>query len=227
MNATDFETPTRDSYDAIAQTYADWVSAELTAKPHDRAVLAPSPSSSSPPATPRRSTSGAVPAGSPLSSPASARCDRPRPLPRDDRPGHAPLLRPRLHHRVDDVPAYPENSFSGALAWYSLIHIPDETLDRVIAEAARVLRPGGLFQLAFQLGDTVDHFSDLAGHEVDLDFHRRSIDDVLTVLTAHGFSLVTRMEREPDTHGRYPESTPQGYLLVRLDADDRLGEDHY
>ncbi|MGO1313408.1 MAG: class I SAM-dependent methyltransferase, partial [Brevibacterium aurantiacum] len=33
------ECATRASYDAIAETYTDWISAELTAKPHDRAVL--------------------------------------------------------------------------------------------------------------------------------------------------------------------------------------------
>lgn len=228
MNATDFETPTRDSYDAIAQTYTDWVSAELTAKPHDRAVLgafAELVLATGHPETidlgcgPGRITAfltglGLDATGLDLSPEMIAQATR---------------LYSDLGFTTGSMTClpYPENSFSGALAWYSLIHIPDETLDRVIAEAARVLRPGGLFQLAFRLGDTVDHFSNLAGHDVDLDFHRRSIDDVLTVLTAHGFSLVTRMEREPDTHGRYPESTPQGYLLVRLEAGDNLGEDHY
>ncbi|WP_453984101.1 class I SAM-dependent methyltransferase [Brevibacterium casei] len=228
MNATDFETPTRESYDAIAQTYTDWVSAELTAKPHDRAVLgafAELVLATGHPETidlgcgPGRITAfltglGLDATGLDLSPEMIAQATR---------------LYSDLGFTTGSMTClpYPENSFSGALAWYSLIHIPDETLDRVIAEAARVLRPGGLFQLAFQLGDTVDHVSDLAGHDVDLDFHRRSIDDVLTVLSAHGFSLVTRMEREPDTHGRYPESTPQGYLLVRLEAGDNLGEDHY
>lgn len=228
MNATDFETPTRDSYDAIAQTYTDWVSAELTAKPHDRAVLgafAELVLATGHPETidlgcgPGRITAfltglGLDATGLDLSPEMIAQATR---------------LYSDLGFTTGSMTClpYPENSFSGALAWYSLIHIPDETLDRVIAEAARVLRPGGLFQLAFQLGDTVDHVSDLAGHEVDLDFHRRSIDDVLTVLTAHGFSLVTRMEREPDTNGRYPESTPQGYLLVHLETTDRLGEDQY
>ncbi|WP_262776760.1 hypothetical protein [Brevibacterium permense] len=69
--------------------------------------------------------------------------------------------------------------------------------------------------MAFQLGDRVDHFSDLAGFDVDLDFHRRSIDDVFTALEPHGFIPATRLEREPDRTGRFPETTRQGYLLVR------------
>lgn len=228
MSTADYETPTRDSYDAIAQAYTDWVSAELTAKPHDRAVLGAfaelvlatgHTEAIDLGCGPGRITAfltglGLDATGLDLSPEMIAQASQ---------------LYSDLSFTTGSMTClpYPENSFSGALAWYSLIHIPDDRLDRVIAEAARVLRPGGYFQLAFQLGDWVDHFSDLAGYDVDLDFHRRSIDDVVAVLTAHGFSLVTRMEREPDTAGRYPESTPQGYVLVRLETSDRLGEDHY
>ena len=37
--SSDRERATRDSYDAIAEAYADWIADELTARPHDRAVL--------------------------------------------------------------------------------------------------------------------------------------------------------------------------------------------
>src|SRR5690606_6461182 len=126
-------------------------------------------------------------------------------------------LYPTLPFDVGSMTALPyaDDSFSGLVAWYSTIHIPDEEPSTVFAEAARALRPGGWVPLALQLGERVDHLSELAGFEDDLDFHRRSIDDVLTALAPHGFVPATRLEREPDRVGRFPETTGQGYLLVR------------
>ena len=228
MNASDYVTATRTSYDAIAKTYTDWVSAELTAKPHDRAVLGAfaelvlatgHPETLDLGSGPGRITAfltglGLDATGLDLSPEMIAA---------------ARSLYSDLEFTTGSMTClpYPASSFSGLVAWYSIIHIPDDDLDQVFAEAARVLRAGGYFQLAFQLGDSVEHFSDLAGFDVDLDFHRRSLGDVLERLRPHGFSPVTRLECEPDAAGRFPESTRQGYLLVRRDSADRLGEDHY
>lgn len=213
------ETATRASYDAIAETYTDWIAAELTAKPHDRAVLGAFSElvlSTGHSETleigcgPGRITAflaalGVSPTGLDLSPAMIAIAQT-----------HYPTME-FTTGSMASLP-YPGDSFSGLVAWYSIIHVPDESLHTVFAEAARVLRPGGWFQLAFQLGDRVDHQSEAAGHDVDLDFHRRSIDAVLVSLHAHGFTPVTRLEREPDRAGRFPEATRQGYLLVRLGA---------
>ncbi|AOP53817.1 MAG: class I SAM-dependent methyltransferase [Brevibacterium aurantiacum] len=211
------ECATRASYDAIAETYTDWISAELTAKPHDRAVLGAFSElvlSTGHSETleigcgPGRITAflaalGLSPSGLDLSPAMIAQATR---------------LYPNLDFTTGSMTALPnlDNSVSGLVAWYSIIHIPDESLPTVFAEAARVLRPGGWFQLAFQLGDRVDHQAQAAGFDVDLDFHRRSIEQVLTIAEDHGFTPVTRIEREPDRSGPFPESTRQGYLLVRL-----------
>lgn len=213
------ETATRVSYDAIAETYTDWIAAELTAKPHDRAVLGAFSElvlSTGHSETleigcgPGRITAflaalGLTPTGLDLSPAMIAQASQ---------------LYPNLAFTTGSMTALPnlDNSVSGLVAWYSIIHVPDESLDTVFAEAARVLRPGGWFQLAFQLGDRVDHQAQAAGFDVDLDFHRRSLDQVLTILHQHGFVPVTRLEREPDRGGQFPESTRQGYLLVRLEA---------
>lgn len=221
------EAATRASYDAIAETYTSWIADELTAKPHDRAVLGAF--SELVLATgdsqtleigcgPGRITAflaalGLTPTGLDLSPAMIALAAR-----------HYPTF----DFATGTMTALPygDDSFSGLLAWYSIIHVPDESLDTVFAEAARVLRPGGLFQLAFQLGDRIDHQSEAAGFAVDLDFHRRSIDQVLTVLAGHGFVPVARLEREPDRAGQFPEATRQGYLLVRLDPTATAHLDH-
>ncbi|AMT93979.1 methyltransferase [Brevibacterium linens] len=210
------EAATRDSYNAIAQTYTDWVADELTAKPHDRAVLGAFSELVLGTGSAEVLDIGCGPGR--ITSFLAALGLTPRGL--DLSPTMVDLaqgLYPTLGFDVGSMTALPyaDDSFSGLVAWYSTIHVPDDALALSFAEAARVLRPGGWFQLAFQLGDRIDHVSDLAGFSVDLDFHRRSIDDVLTALEPHGFSPVTRLEREPDRAGPFPEATRQGYLLVR------------
>lgn len=210
------EAATRDSYNAIAQTYTDWVADELTAKPHDRAVLGAFSELVLGTGSAEVLDIGCGPGR--ITSFLAALGLTPRGL--DLSPAMVDLaqgLYPTLGFDVGSMTALPyaDDSFSGLVAWYSTIHVPDDALALSFAEAARVLRPGGWFQLAFQLGDRIDHVSDLAGFSVDLDFHRRSIDDVLTALEPHGFSPVTRLEREPDRAGPFPEATRQGYLLVR------------
>lgn len=209
----------RTSYDAIAEVYTDWIANELTAKPHDRAILGAFSElvlSTGGAETleigcgPGRITAflaalGLTPTGLDISPGMIAMAER-----------HYPNL-DFILGSMTSLP-YADDSFVGVVAWYSIIHIPDEHLDTVFAEAARILAPGGWFQLAFQLGDRVDHFSDMAGFDVDLDFHRRSISSVLAALEPHGFAPVTRLEREPDRAGQFPEATRQGYLLVRLES---------
>src|SRR5699024_8047816 len=147
------ERPTRDSYDAIAEAYADWIADELTARPHDRAVLGAFSelvlSTESAEVLdigcgPGRITAflaalGLSPSGLDL-SPAMV--------------GLARDLYPNLDFDIGTMSALPHSdaSFAGLVAWYSIIHIPDDELAVVFAEAARILRPGGWFQLAFQLG---------------------------------------------------------------------------
>ncbi len=216
-----YQTATRSSYDAIAADYTAWIADELTAKPYDRAVLGAF--SELVLATggaetleigcgPGRITAflaalGLDAAGLDLSPAMIALAGR---------------HHPGLDFTVGSMTSLPHGSGSlaGVVAWYSIIHVPDADLDTVFAEVARVLRPGGWFQLAFQLrsdppDDPVEHFSALAGIEVDLHFHRRSIAEVASRLGDHGFTPSARIEREPDQHGRFPERTRQGYLLVR------------
>jgi hypothetical protein len=42
---------------------------------------------------------------------------------------------------------------AGLLAFWSLIHIPDETVPAVFGQFRRVLRPGGLLLIGFHVGD--------------------------------------------------------------------------
>jgi SAM-dependent methyltransferase len=43
-------------------------------------------------------------------------------------------------------------SVAGVLAWFSLIHVPDDEVPAVVAHFHRVLRPGGVLLLGFHVG---------------------------------------------------------------------------
>ncbi|WP_431198133.1 class I SAM-dependent methyltransferase [Leifsonia xyli] len=63
---------------------------------------------------------------------------------------------PELRFEVGSMAAlpFPDGALAGALAWYSIIHTPEERQDALFAEFARVTRPGGALLLAFQAGRT-------------------------------------------------------------------------
>lgn len=58
-----------------------------------------------------------------------------------------------------DLP-FPDETFGGVLAWYSLIHLPPADMPAAFGELARVLRPGGTLCLGFfhgPDGESFDH----------------------------------------------------------------------
>jgi ubiquinone/menaquinone biosynthesis C-methylase UbiE len=102
-------------------------------------------------------------------------------------------------------------SLAGALAWYSIIHTPDDRQPALFAEFARVIRPGGWLLLAFQVGDEVVHLSHAYGHDLSLDTRRQRPERIAKVLDAAGFDEFARTVRAADA----PEKSPQAYVLAR------------
>lgn len=78
---------------------------------------------------------------------------------------------------------FPDGHFSGAASFTMLHHMPSATLqDRLFAEVARVLRPGG----AFALGDNLASPELEAGHEGDT-YNPVDPDSLPERLAAAGF----------------------------------------
>lgn len=110
----------------------------------------------------------------------------------------------------------PDAWAGGVCAWYSVIHIPDDRLPAVFAEFHRVLIPGGVALLAFQVGDRPRHLTEAFDERVDLLFHRRRPEAVAQLLEDAGLPVHAQLVREPLGDG--VESTPQGYLIARKPA---------
>jgi SAM-dependent methyltransferase len=127
---------------------------------------------------------------------------------------------PALRFEVGSMLALdlPDGGLGGVLAWYSVIHIPDEQLAAAFAEFRRVLAPGGYLQLGFQVGDEPVHRTQALGHAICLDFHQRQPDQVARRLAGAGLEVRARLLREPETGGDFPERTQQAFLLARKAA---------
>ena len=132
-------------------------------------------------------------------------------------PGMISLARrshPGLHFAVGTSHQLPVQSgtLGGLFAWYSLIHDAPDLLAPIIAEFARVLRPGGWLLTAFQAGDgqRIDR-SSAYGRSVTMTNYRHDADRVSELLEDHGFRTHARLSRAAEG----TEKSPQSILLAQ------------
>ncbi len=89
--------------------------------------------------------------------------------------------------------ALADASMTGLVAWYSLIHIPDDEISSVFAHFKRVLRPGGALLLSFHVGDESQLKTQGYGeHPMKVYVHRRRHDQMTAWLNNAGFAVETR-----------------------------------
>jgi ubiquinone/menaquinone biosynthesis C-methylase UbiE len=102
-------------------------------------------------------------------------------------------------------------TLGGVLSYYSIIHVALERRREVLAEFCRVLAPGGMLMLVFQVGDERGHRTDFHGTPVSVDWYRQQPDDLAELLREAGFAPWTTAVRAPGGS----EKTAQGYILAR------------
>ncbi|SCE83256.1 Methyltransferase domain-containing protein [Micromonospora coriariae] len=195
MNDDDWLADTRTSYDTVATSYADLLRNFLAETPYERAMLAlfaelVHAGGGGPVADvgcgPGRITAhlhglGIDAFGVDL-SPGMIE------VARRDHPG----LRFEVGSMTDLDLA--DASVAGLVAWYSLIHIPDDQVGSVFAHFRRVLRPGGLLLLSFHVGDeTRLKTQGYGGHPMKVHVHCRQIGKVAGWLRGSGFAVEAQM----------------------------------
>ncbi|MEO3772969.1 class I SAM-dependent methyltransferase [Micromonospora sp. B9E7] len=103
-----------------------------------------------------------------------------------------------------------DGSVAGLIAWYSLIHIPDDQLGTVFAHFRRVVRPGGPLLLGFHVGDeTTLKTQGYGGHPMKVNVHRRQPAQMAAWLRTSGFRV------ESQTTLTSPESKLGGIVFGR------------
>ncbi|MET8089613.1 class I SAM-dependent methyltransferase [Micromonospora sp. NPDC005220] len=184
-------TATRTSYDTVAVSYAHLVRDLLAEAPHERTALA--------------SFAELVldAGGGPV---ADVGCGTGRITAHlhtlgidafgiDLSPGMIDVARrdhPELRFEVGSMTdlALADGSVAGLVAWYSLIHIPDDRIGVVFAHFRRVVRPGGPLLLGFHVGDeTTLKTEGYGGHPMNVHVHRRQPAQVAAWLRQGGFTI--------------------------------------
>jgi SAM-dependent methyltransferase len=211
MNADGWLEDTRTSYDTVAVSYADQVRDRLDGAPYLRSALAlfadmvrtggggPTADVGCGPGhvTAHLHELGIDAFGIDLSP---AMID----LARRDHPGQRFEVGSMTDLRLADA------SVAGLLAFWSLIHIPDETVPSVFGHFRRVLRPGGPLLLGFHVGDGSRlKTQGYGGHPMKVCVHRRQPDRVAAWLRDAGFTIEAQMLLDPD------DSVPGALLFAR------------
>ncbi|GAB4192066.1 MAG: class I SAM-dependent methyltransferase [Roseiflexaceae bacterium] len=130
----------------------------------------------------------------------------------------ARALHPGLPFAVGDLTALdvPGAAWAGAVAYYSLIHLPRPAVVSALREIARALRPGGALFVAFHAGEEIRHLDEWWGQPVQLDFVFFTVEEMAGYLRAAGFVVEETTEREP-----YPEveaQTRRAYIVASKPA---------
>jgi len=93
-----------------------------------------------------------------------------------------------------------DNSYGGIAAFYSIVHIPRRKMVRALQELKRVLCPKGVLLLTFHIGREIKHLDEFLDKEVSLDFFFFETEEVKDYLRTAGFEVEEAIERDP-----YPE----------------------
>ncbi|MFB9689167.1 class I SAM-dependent DNA methyltransferase [Amycolatopsis plumensis] len=186
---------TATSYDTVAASYADFVSDALEKQPYMRAALALFAAEVDGPAvdvgcgpghfTAHLASLGVDASGVDLS------------------PGMVDLARrthPELRFEVGsmtDLPL-PDASVAGVLAFWSLIHVPDDAVPAALGHFHRVLRPGGLLVIGYHVGAGTRLKTQGYGHPMRVHVHLRQPWWLARRVREAGFTVEAEWSLDPE-----------------------------
>lgn len=105
---------------------------------------------------------------------------------------------------------YRDASLAGVLCWFVLHHVPDTELSAAVRELARVLAPGGQLLLGGHVGESSYVKTEgYGGLPMKVLFARRTNDDYAQLLRDAGLLVDAMVALDPDT------PRPTGILVAR------------
>lgn len=106
--------------------------------------------------------------------------------------------------------ALANDSLAGIVAFWSVIHVPDPAMPRVLEQFGRVLRPQGLLVVGFHVGDETHHTAEgYTGRPISVDSHHRRPGTVRGWLRDAGFAVEAELVTGPD------DEVPGAVLFAR------------
>jgi ubiquinone/menaquinone biosynthesis C-methylase UbiE len=122
-------------------------------------------------------------------------------------------LNPHLQFQQGDMLRlqFPDKSFAGITAFYSLIHIDRARVPQALGELFRVLTKGGRLLVAFHAGEGEVHLEEVHGHAVSFHASFFGIEELERFLVSAGFLVEESIAREPYDL-EYPSR--RGYILA-------------
>ncbi|RSD10430.1 class I SAM-dependent DNA methyltransferase [Amycolatopsis eburnea] len=201
---------TRDSYDTVAESYAEFVADALEQQPYLKAALTLFAAQVDGPAvdvgcgpghfTAYLASLGVDASGVDL-SPAMV--------------GLARRAHPELAFEVGSMTdlTLPDASVAGVLASWSLIHVPDDDVPVALGHFRRVLRPGGLLVIGYHVGaGTRLKTQGYGGHPMRVHIHLRQPWWLARRVRAAGFTVEAEWSLNPENE------VSQAILFARASA---------
>jgi SAM-dependent methyltransferase len=106
---------------------------------------------------------------------------------------------------------FPDNTFAGIAAFYSVIHIERSRLPQALEELFRVLAPGGRLLASFHVGEGEIHREEFLGRNVSFHASFFGIEEMSADLVEAGFLIEETFNRAPYEF-EYPSQ--RAYLLA-------------
>lgn len=186
---SDWLTETRDSYDTVAESYAEYTRGLLADLPYVRAALKMFADLVDGPVVDVGCGPGEVTAHLHGLGMDVAGIDL--------SPGMIELARrnhPGLRFEVGSMTEPLGVAVAGILAWWSLIHVPDDEVPTVFKHFHDALQPNGLLQLGFHVGDRTNRKTQgYGGHPMRVNVHLRQPERVAEWLEAAGFTVEAQL----------------------------------
>ncbi|MBE1502537.1 SAM-dependent methyltransferase [Amycolatopsis lexingtonensis] len=198
---------TRDSYDTVAESYAEFMRDAVATRPYVRAALDVVAARVDGPlvdvgcgpghVTAHLHTLGVDAAGIDLS------------------PNMVELARrshPGLRFDVGSMTDLdlPDASVAGVLSFWSLIHVPDDEVPVALAHFRRVLRPGGLLVIGYHVGAGSRLKTEgYGGHPMRVRVHLRQPWWLAERVRKAGFTVEAEWLLDPEAE------VPQGFLFAK------------